>query len=132
MSSSSAVFTSLFFGPSTESVGSPHLPGSRRQGGNQRNGGAILDVVQFAGDARRFEVVVDGLPLFAGAQLVVDTILVSTLHANGEPHRGAADEDGVALVATRRRKERTYPELGCRQTCAIGGACCRGWREMVP
>ena len=29
--------------------------------------------------ARRLEVVVDGLPLFAGAQLAVDTILVSAL-----------------------------------------------------
>ena len=68
-------------------------------------------MVQFAGDARRLEVVVDGLPLFGGAQLAIDTTLVSALHANGEPHRGAAEEDGVALVAARRRKERTYPEL---------------------
>ena len=39
--------------------------------------------------------------------LAIDTTLVSALHANG----GAAEEDGVALVAARRRKERTYPEL---------------------
>ena len=64
-----------------------------------------------AGDNRRLEVVVDGLPLFGGAQLAVDTTLVSALKANGKPRRGAADRDGVALAPARRIKERTYPEL---------------------
>ena len=36
---------------------------------------------------------------------------VSTLKGNGEPRRGAADRDGVALSEARRVKERTYPEL---------------------
>ena len=67
--------------------------------------------VPSAGDNRPLEVVVDGLPLFGGAQLAVDTTLVSTLKGNGEPRRGAADRDGVALAAARRVKERTYPEL---------------------
>ena len=31
--------------------------------------------------------------------------------ADGEPHRRGPDEDGAALTITRRRKERTYPEL---------------------
>ena len=44
-----------------------------------------LDLVQFAGDAQRLEVVADGLSLFGGAQLAIDTTLVSALHANGEP-----------------------------------------------
>ena len=57
------------------------------------------------------EVVVDGLPLYGGAQLAVDTTLVSTPKSDGEPRRGAADRDGVALAAARRDKERTYPEL---------------------
>ena len=30
---------------------------------------------------------------------------------DGEPHRHGPDEDGAALTITRRRKERTYPEL---------------------
>ena len=64
-----------------------------------------------AGDNRRLEVVVDGLPLYGGAQLAVDTTLVSALKSDGEPRRGAADRDGVALAAARRDKERTYPEL---------------------
>ena len=41
-------------------------------------------------DARRLEVVVDGLPLFGGAQLAVDTTLVSALHCDGSAIRGAA------------------------------------------
>ena len=60
-------------------------------------------------DTRRLEVVVDGLPLFGGAQLAIDTTTVSTLHANGEAR--SAHVDGAALSAARRRKERTYPEL---------------------
>ena len=34
-------------------------------------------------DARRLEVVVDGLPLHGGAELAVDTTLVSALHRDG-------------------------------------------------
>ena len=63
-----------------------------------------------AADARRLEVVADGLPLFGGAQLAVDTTIVSTLHANGEPRR--VHVDGVALVAARQRKERRYARVG--------------------
>ena len=62
-------------------------------------------------DARRLEVVVDGLPLRGGAQLAVDTTLVCALHADGNPRRNAALEDGVALKAAKRKKVRTYPEL---------------------
>ena len=60
---------------------------------------------------RRLEVVVDGLSLYGGAQLAVDTTLVSVLHCDGSSHRGAADARGVVLVEARHRKERTYPEL---------------------
>ena len=35
----------------------------------------------------------------------------SALKGDGEPRRGAADRDGVALAAARRDKERTCPEL---------------------
>ena len=62
-------------------------------------------------DQRRLEILADGLPLFGGAQLAVDTTLVSPLHCDGSPHPGAANVDGAVLVAARRRKERTYPEL---------------------
>ena len=75
-------------------------------------------------DARRLEEVVDGLPLFGGVQLAVDTTMVSALHANDEARRGAARTDGVALAAVRRRKERTVPGVdhpwGTRQVGRVG------------
>ena len=57
------------------------------------------------------KVVADGLTLFRGAQLAIDTTMVSPLHRDGSARRRAADVDGAALEAARRRKERTYPEL---------------------
>ena len=64
-------------------------------------------------DGRRLEVVAEGLPVFHGAQLAIDTTLVSPLRA--DPHRQRATSDGAALKAARRRKERTYPELSGTQ-----------------
>ena len=58
-----------------------------------------LDTVQ--ADGRRLEVVVDGLPLFRGAQLTIDTTLVSPLRGDGLPHRRCADVDGAALDEAR-------------------------------
>ena len=69
-----------------------------------------------ARDNKRLEVVVDGLPLYGGAQLAVDTTLVSALNGDGEPWRGAADHDGVA---------RTW----CTRT--IGGSRFGSGRQMV-
>ena len=60
-------------------------------------------------DGRRLEVVADGLTLFRGAQLAIDTTMVSPLHRDGTVRRRAAHV-GAALEAARRRKERTYPE----------------------
>ena len=62
-------------------------------------------------DERRLEVVADGLPLFHGAQIAVDTTLVSVLRRDGTPHPRCANEDGAALAQARRRKELRYPEL---------------------
>ena len=53
----------------------------------------------------------DGLPLFGGCQLAVDTTLVCAMHCDGTPKHGAPNIDGVVLEAARRRKERRYPEL---------------------
>ena len=58
-----------------------------------------LDLGVPVGDARRLEVVVDGLPLRGGAQLAVGTTLVCALHEDGRPRRRAAELDGVALQA---------------------------------
>ena len=62
-------------------------------------------------DERRLEVIVDGLPLYGGAQLAIDATLVSAVTGTGVPHQGAARRDAVSLVAAWRRKERRYPEL---------------------
>ena len=61
-----------------------------------------------AGDSRRIEVIANGLPLWGGKQLAVDTTVVSALTGRGEA-RGRAP--GVALQQARRAKERAYPEL---------------------
>ena len=66
-------------------------------------------------DARRLEVVADGLPLFGGAQLAIDTTLVSSVQADGRPRPQCARVDGAALSEARRRKQRTYPELSGTQ-----------------
>ena len=60
-------------------------------------------------DARRLEVVADGLTLWRGAQLAIDTTLVSPLKADGTARNRAADRDGAVLVEARRRKQRTCP-----------------------
>ena len=49
--------------------------------------------------------------LHGGAQLAIDTTMVSPLHRDGSVRRGAAAHDGAALRQARTRKERTYPEL---------------------
>ena len=52
-----------------------------------------------------------GCPLIGGAQLAVDTTLVSPLNGDGSLDRHAADTDGVVVAIARRRKERTYHEF---------------------
>ena len=73
---------------------------AREAGGRVANNMFVRNMdlgVPRAADSRRLEVVVDGLPLFGGVQLAVDTTLVTAY--------------GVALAEPRRTKERTYPEL---------------------
>ena len=62
-------------------------------------------------DGRRTEIIAEGLPLFGGAQLAVDTTLVPAHHCDGSARARAARVDGIALEAARRRKERTNREL---------------------
>ena len=61
-----------------------------------------------------------------GAQLAVDTTVVCTLHADGTPRRNAALEDGVALIAAKRKKVKAYPEQS-----TVGGSCGGSGRPMV-
>ena len=55
-------------------------------------------------DARRIEVIVDGLSFWHGAKLAVDAIVVSPLHADGSARRIAATSSGVVLQASTQSK----------------------------
>ena len=70
-----------------------------------------LGFVGAEADGRRLEIVVDGLLLFSGAQLAVDTTLVCALRRDGRPTTRAAVENGARVTRARRRKDSTYPEL---------------------
>ena len=73
-----------------------------------------------ASDARRIEVVCNGLPLWHGAQLAVDATLVSPLTRDGQPQPTADAQPGVALARAARRKRRhTYPELFRARRCRL-------------
>ena len=84
-----------------------------------------------ARDARRLEVVVDGLPLFGGAQLAVDTTLVSAIQGNGEPRNGAADRDGVALLSPKRNGRRLARTLSSSVQGLALGWWCWHWKRAV-
>ena len=62
-------------------------------------------------DGRGLEVIVDGLPLFDGAHLALDTTMVSPIHRDGRAKRGTSARNGVVLQDARRKKDRTYQEL---------------------
>ena len=62
-------------------------------------------------DEWRSEVIANGLPLWNGSQLAIDTPLVSPLTSQTEPRRHQQSTAGAALRIARRAKERTYPEL---------------------
>ena len=70
-------------------------------------------------DDRRIEVIANGLNLWGGPQLAVDTTLVSPLTRDGQPRTHAGTYRGAALHAARRSKERTYPELLATRRCKL-------------
>ena len=81
-------------------------------------------------DDRRIEVIANGLALWGGAQLAVDTTIVSPLTRAGEPRRRAGRFAGAALTDARKAKERAYPELLRNSRCRlvvfgieVGGRC---------
>ena len=81
--------------------------------------------VTAADDGRRLDVVAYGL---SALPLCGDATLVSPLDFEGRPKNGADCEDGAALMAARRRKEKRYPEVarGDRARlivlgCEVGG-----------
>ena len=68
--------------------------------------------------ARRIEVIANGLPLWGGAQLAVDTTLVSPRCCR-PPTQGWGPYCRSGLLAARRAKERTYPELCRSNRCGL-------------
>ena len=62
-------------------------------------------------DGRKIEVIVDGLSLYHGKQLAVDATIVCALGGNGKAHSWCSEEDGLAMIRARKRKEDRYPEL---------------------
>ena len=90
-------------------------------------------------DNRRLEVVCDGLPLFQGAQLCVDTTMVSVVRGDGTARRQCAAHSGASLAQARRDKETTYPELRGSNgrarlvvlACEVGGRWSTEARDFV-
>ena len=71
-------------------------------------------------DARRIEVLANGLPLWQWAQAAVDTTLVSPVARDGEARPGADRVAGHAVSAAATRKGRdTYPELAAARRCKL-------------
>ena len=70
-------------------------------------------------DDRRIEVIANGLPMWGGSQLAVDTTLVSPLTRSGEPRSRGGTYAGAALQDARRNKERAYPELRHNRRCRL-------------
>ena len=70
-------------------------------------------------DDRRIEVIANGLPLWGGAQLAVDTTPVSPLTRAGEPRRRAGRFAAAPLHDARKAKEWTYPELLRNSRCRL-------------
>ena len=57
------------------------------------------------------EIVADGLPLFMGAWLAVETTIVSVLKRDGSARTRCVNVDGASLEAARRRKKPRTPNL---------------------
>ena len=63
-------------------------------------------------DARRIEVVANGLPPWHGAQLAIDAAIVSPVTRTGSARPGADTRPAAAVQdAARRKRRQTYPEL---------------------
>ena len=83
-------------------------------------------------DERRTEILVDGLSSFHGAQLAVDTTLVSALRRGGGPRSRCADVDG-AVLESRSLEEGAPLPRALRQTGqnALSHPRGRSWRTVV-
>ena len=67
-------------------------------------------------DGRRIEVIANGLPLWGGKQVAIDTTVVSAMTGTGQAR---SDKPGQALQDAKRRKEIKYPELVKNNRCHL-------------
>ena len=71
-------------------------------------------------DARCIEILASALPVWHGAQVAIDTTLVSPIGRDGQPRgRSAREAGGVLEQAARRKRETTYPELLAARRCRL-------------
>jgi len=71
-------------------------------------------------DERRIEIVANGFPIWHGAQVAIDTSLVSPVRGNGTARPHAADTSGTAIAfITRRKRHRTYREIANAERCRL-------------
>ena len=71
-------------------------------------------------DARCIEILASALPVWHGAQVAIDTTLVSPIGKDGQPRgRSAREAGGVLEQAARRKRETTYPELLAARRCRL-------------
>ena len=75
-----------------------------------------LNVVVPATDTRKIEVIANGLPLYGGKQVAIDTTVVSALTGRGVARGRTA---GQALREARRHKRNTYAEVEQSQRCKL-------------
>ena len=70
-------------------------------------------------DGRGLEIVANGLGLYHGQQLAIDTTCISPITRAGEPHPGADTTPGCAADNAHQRKRCRYPELTRARRCRL-------------
>ena len=70
-------------------------------------------------DARRIEVVANGLPLWSGSQLAIDATIVSPLTRLGDARPRADVDPGCALAAAAENGIKRNPELARARLCRL-------------
>ena len=104
--------------------------GRLEESGCERHGQRLDLALPNAHDARRLEVLVDGL--FGGAQLSIDDTLVSPIRGDGTARPGTANINGIIFLAQARRRRAYIPGAGRSPfPCAPCGLGRRGRWQVV-
>ena len=81
-----------------------------------------------AHDQRRLEVVADGLPLFHGAQLAIDTTMVSPARGDAGQPTVRKSGRGRARACETTQRDHVSGTLRRQRPCPFGGPCLRSRR----